>query len=79
MDMKRPLSIARGPLVHFLLIGAGLFLLYGDGGSPLLLPRAQATAANAQVVVTQDDIDQMNQQFEKTWQHPPGEKERKAL
>lgn len=77
--MNRLPSIAREPLVHFLLIGAGLFLLNEVLTSPAVLPRVQATTASAQVIVSQDDIDQLNGQFERIWRRPPTEAEQEAL
>lgn len=69
----------REPLVHFLLIGAGLFLLFGWRGGPASLPGGQTGPPSAKIVVAQDDIDQTIATFTKTWQRPPTEEEAKAL
>jgi len=69
----------REPLVHFLLIGAGLFLLFGWRGGPASLPAGQTGPPSAKIVVTQDDIDQTIATFTKTWQRPPTEEEAKGL
>jgi parvulin-like peptidyl-prolyl isomerase len=67
------------PLLHFLLIGGALFLLYdwrGGGGSA---PGGPAGAPAARIVVTRDAIDQVSGQYAKTWQRPPTEEEQKGL
>jgi hypothetical protein len=53
------------PLLHFLLLGAGLFVVYslmqkpGDGGEP------------GEIVITQGQIENLAAAFSKTWQRPP--------
>jgi len=69
----------REPLVHFLLIGAGLFLLFGWRGGPASLPAGQTGPPSAKIVVPQSDIDQMTATFTRTWQRPPTEEEAKGL
>ena len=69
----------REPLVHFLLIGAGLFLLFGWRGGPASLPGGQSSPQSAKIVVPQSDIDQMTATFTRTWQRPPTEEEVKGL
>jgi hypothetical protein len=69
----------REPLFHFLLIGAGLFLLFGWRGGPASLPAGQTGPPSAKIIVTQDDIDQTTATFTKTWQRPPTEEEAKGL
>lgn len=69
----------REPLVHFLLIGAGLFLLFGWRGGSASLPAGQTGPPSAKIVVTQDDIGQAISTFTKTWQRPPKEEEVKDL
>jgi parvulin-like peptidyl-prolyl isomerase len=69
----------REPLFHFLLIGAGLFLLFGWRGGPASLPAGQTAPLSAKIVVTQDDIDQTIATFTKTWQRPATEEEAKGL
>ena len=71
--------LLREPLVHFLLIGAGLFLLFGWRGGPASLPSGQAGEQSAKIVVTQSEIDQMVGVFTRTWQRPPTELEMKGL
>jgi hypothetical protein len=61
----------REPLVHFLALGAALFLWYGvSGGGP---------AAGNRIVVTPGQIDQMIEIFGKTWQRPPTPQEVRGL
>jgi parvulin-like peptidyl-prolyl isomerase len=69
----------REPLFHFLLIGAGLFLIFGWRGGPASLPAGQTSPPSAKIVITQDDIDQTITTFTKTWQRPPTEEEAKGL
>jgi hypothetical protein len=69
----------REPLVHFLLIGAGLFLLFGWRGGPAALPPGQSGPQSAKIVVAPGDIDQMVATFTRTWQRPPTEEEAKGL
>lgn len=67
------------PLVHFLLIGAGLFLLFGLRGNPTSLPGGQSGPQSTKIVVTGGDIDQMIAMFGKTWLRQPTEEEVKGL
>ena len=69
----------REPLVHFLLIGAGLFLLFGLKGNPASLSGGQSGPLTARIVITQGDIDQMIALFGKTWQRTPTEEEIEGL
>ena len=71
--------LLKEPLVHFLLIGGGLFLVFGWRGGSAPSPAGPAGSPPAQIVVTHADIAQMVEQYEKTWQRPPTEEERKAL
>lgn len=79
MNWPRIINLFKEPLVHFLLIGAALFLLYGWRGNPTPLPGRQSGSEAAKIVVTQDAIGQMKNQFGKTWQRPPTEEEFKSL
>lgn len=72
-------KLFREPLFHFLLIGAGLFLLFGWRGGSASLPAGQTAPPSAKIVVTQDDIDRTIATFTKTWQRPPTEEEAKGL
>jgi hypothetical protein len=72
-------KLVREPLVHFLLIGAGLFLLFGWRGGPASLPAGQSGLQSAKIVVTQSEIDRMVGVFTRTWQRLPTEEEVKGL
>jgi len=63
----------REPLLHFLLIGAALFVVFG-----LVSDRAPSNV-DTQVVVSAGRIEQLENIFAKTWQRPPTEQELKGL
>ena len=71
--------LLREPLLHFFLIGAALFLLFGWRSNSVSLPEGQTGTPTAQIVVSRDALDQMNNLFAKTWQRPPTEEEQKKL
>jgi len=58
----------REPLVHFLLIGVVLFLVFGLSGDP-------KTPRKPRIVVTQADIDRLAESWSQTWQRPPTDEE----
>lgn len=60
----------REPLVHFLAIGAALFLGFAWWGGP--------DAASHRIVITPGQIDTLAAAFERTWQRPPSETELKG-
>jgi len=66
--------IVREPMVHFLVVGAAIFVLYarvgGDAAAPSLRDR---------IVVTEGRIQQLGQIFHKTWQRPPTTQELRGL
>ena len=69
----------REPLLHFLLIGAGLFLLFGLRGGPASLPGGPSGPQATRIVINQSDIDQLIDTFARTWQRPPTKEEAKSL
>jgi hypothetical protein len=73
------MKLFKEPLLHFLLIGAALFLVYGWRGNSASVPGGQAGTTTAQIVVTRDAFDQMNNLFAKTWQRSPTEEDQKGL
>lgn len=66
-------TLAREPLVHFLLLGAVLF------GLDAWLRPAATPAANAEIVVTEARIRNLAQNFGRTWQRPPTREELDGL
>ena len=65
-------GLVREPLVHFLLLGALLFVLYG------WLNR-QGFAAQDEILVSQQQVAGLVMQFERVWQRAPTATERQAL
>ncbi len=66
------MKLLREPLVHFLLLGAGLFLLFGlvgDSGKP----------ETGRIVVTSGRINQLVETWTRTWQRPPTGEELEGL
>ncbi len=66
-------SLTREPLVHFLLLGAALFLL------DAWLRPASAPALNTEIVVSEARIRNLVQNFRRTWQRPPTRQELEGL
>jgi hypothetical protein len=64
-------SLSREPVLHFLLIGLLLFLVYG-----WLTPAARS---GARIVVTQPMVDGMAQEYRTRWSRPPSEQELSRL
>jgi hypothetical protein len=63
--------LLREPLVHFLLLGAVLFAIFGRGGS-------SAGLADRQIVVSEADINRLAEGFTRTWHRPPAADELEA-
>ena len=57
-------KILREPLLHFLVLGAGLFVLYGVVGK-------LADESSDRIVVTEAKIGNLAGLFERTWRRPP--------
>jgi hypothetical protein len=60
------------PLLHFLLIGAGLFWLFYEVGDP-------AAERDDRIVVTADDVERLVALWGRTWQRPPTSEELQGL
>jgi hypothetical protein len=60
--------ILREPLLHFLVLGAGLFLLYGYVGDAVP-ERAD------KILVDEAEIARLSEQFQRTWMRPPTRQE----
>jgi hypothetical protein len=56
--------LLREPLVHFLLLGGALFLIFGRGAP-------EAGQDDRQILVTQADITRLAAGFSQTWHRPP--------
>jgi hypothetical protein len=56
------------PLLHFLLLGGVLFVIFGRGGP-------EPPAGGTEIVVTTTDIQRIAAGFSATWQRPPSENE----
>jgi len=65
-------AVMREPLLHFLLAGAGLFLLFNVVSEP-------ETTGDEQIVVTAGRIEHLATLFVKTWQRPPTDAELRGL
>jgi hypothetical protein len=63
--------LLREPLVHFLLLGGVLFVIFGRGGS-------DAGVADRQIVVSEADIERLAEGFSRTWHRPPASDELEA-
>ena len=64
--------ILREPLLHFFVLGLGLFLMYAWLQGGLLSPPDEILVSRGQVLGLQ-------MQFERAWQRPPTEKELRSL
>src|SRR5262245_21680490 len=66
-------KILREPLVHFLLLGAAIFVFYGA------VSEAPVSAARDRITVTAGDVDQLRGLWERQWQRPPTHEELRGL
>lgn len=74
--MKRWL---KEPLLHFLLIGAGLFLLYGWERGTVAVPQGLAATSSPEIIVSAGEVRQLSETFEKTWQRAPTDADMQKL
>ena len=65
-------KLLKDPLLHFLLIGAALFLVFG-------LIKGPAGNEENRIVITGGDIESLQANFARTWQRPPTESELAGL
>lgn len=65
-------KLLREPLVHFLLIGAALFMFYG-------LTNEKGSEAPNRIVVNSGQVEQLSANFKRTWLRPPTKGELNAL
>ncbi len=66
------MRVLREPLVHFLVLGLGLFLLFGIVGD-------SDDAPTGRIVVSTARVAQLTEIFTRTWQRPPTEQELEGL
>ena len=72
MQMKNIKNLWREPLVHFLLIGAALFMFYD-------LTREQSSEAPNRIVLSSGQVEQLAANFKRTWMRSPTEAELASL
>jgi len=72
-------KLLKEPLFQFLIIGAGLFLIFGLRGGPASQPGGQSDLQSTKIMVTQGQIEHMKAQFTRTWQRPPTAQELQGL
>ena len=65
-------KLLQDPLLHFLLIGAALFLVFG-------LIKSPAGNEENRIIITGGDIDSLQANFLRTWQRPPTKEELSGL
>ena len=65
-------KLLKDPLLHFLLIGAALFLVFG-------LIKSPAGIEENRIVITSGDIEALQANFARTWQRTPTESEVSGL
>ncbi len=65
-------AVMREPLLHFLVAGAGLFLLFNYAAGP-------EDAGGDEIVVSSGRIEHLTTLFVKTWQRPPTDVELRGL
>ena len=70
--MKNFRILWREPLIHFLVIGAGLFLLFE-------LTRPPSGTTTERIVVSASQVEQLSAQFRRTWLRPPTKTELTGL
>lgn len=63
------------PLIHFLLAGAGMFVLFGMVGDREM----EAVVKTEEIVITSGRLESLTGQFAKVWQRPPTAKELQGL
>ena len=64
-------SVLKEPILHFLLIGIALFVVYGKVATP--------DKAGTRIVISQSMQEDMAREFQARWSRPPGEQEMARL
>jgi peptidyl-prolyl cis-trans isomerase C len=70
------LRLAKEPLLHFVLIGAAIYLLFGLFGQS---ESAEAVAEENTIVVTKGEITWLGEMWQKKWNRPPTDAEMLGL
>lgn len=68
------MRIIKEPLFHFLLLGLGIFLWFNH-----LNPQSSEIPESSEIIVTDQQVDRMLQQFQSVWNRPPSQTEFKGL
>ncbi|SNT17555.1 peptidyl-prolyl cis-trans isomerase [Tropicimonas sediminicola] len=68
------MRLLKEPLVHFLLLGAGLFAWYS-----IRAPEVPAEDAGPEIVIDAQDVDRLIVQYRATWRRPPTTNELEAM
>ena len=64
--------LLREPLLHFLILGVGLFVLYSQFGQTETAPRDR-------ILVDEAELTRLSEQFRRTWMRPPTREELRGL
>ena len=67
------IRLIKEPLVHFLIIGAALFMLYG------LIDKQDAEEQGKAITITAGEIKWLSETWQKRWNRPPTVEEREGL
>ena len=67
------MNLLREPLVHFMFIGAAIYLLYGAFAEPVM------DETDKTIVVSAGEIEWMQSSWQKRWNRPPTDKEMDGL
>lgn len=70
------LRFAKEPLLHFILAGAAIYLLYGVFGGT---DSDQAIVAENTIVITKGELDWLGESWQKRWNRPPTNEEMVGL
>ena len=67
------MKVLREPLLHFIFIGAAIYLLYGAFAEPVM------DETDKTIVVSAGEIEWMQTSWQKRWNRPPTDKEMNGL
>jgi hypothetical protein len=72
MNSNTIYKLLREPLLHFLILGAGIFLIY-------FVVNGSASVPSERIVVDENQALRLAEQFERTWMRPPTRQELEGL